>query len=199
MLATDFCNTCTNDYQIGGQNFGYQHWFCARLLNVLALMCFVLALMPWPKCVGLNVLTSQGSFWVCAQPTWWRHQMKTFSALLALCARSSRVTGEFSWQRPVTRSFDVFFDLSLNKWLSKRLRRQWFEMPSHSLWCHCNEWEKALHSNIDSHWLNPHPEWSLLVFSLPNNLKLTHQSCFKFSSSYQNMYIFDTIKSIYDL
>ena len=28
------------------------------------------------------------------------------------------VTGEFPTQRPVTRSFDIFFDLRLNKWLS---------------------------------------------------------------------------------
>ena len=41
--------------------------------------------------------------------------MKTFSALLAICAGNSPVTGEFLAQRPVTRSFDVFFDLRLNK------------------------------------------------------------------------------------
>ena len=46
---------------------------------------------------------------------WWRHQMGTFSALLAICAGNSPVTGEFPAQRPVTRSFDVFFDLRLNK------------------------------------------------------------------------------------
>ena len=45
--------------------------------------------------------------------SWWRHQMETFSALLALCAGNSPVTGEFPSQRPVTRSFDVFFDLRL--------------------------------------------------------------------------------------
>ena len=45
--------------------------------------------------------------------TWWRHQMETFSALLALCAGNSPVPGEFPSQRPVTRSFDVFFDLRL--------------------------------------------------------------------------------------
>ena len=50
---------------------------------------------------------------------WWRHQMETFSALLAICAGNSPVTGEFPAQRPVTRSFDVFFDLRRNKWLSK--------------------------------------------------------------------------------
>ena len=44
---------------------------------------------------------------------WWRHQMAIFSALLALYAGNSPITGEFPSQRPVTRSFDVFFDLRL--------------------------------------------------------------------------------------
>ena len=48
------------------------------------------------------------------------------------------VTGEFPSHRPVTRSFDVFFDLHLNKRLSKQSRRWWFETPSRSLWRHCN-------------------------------------------------------------
>ena len=39
--------------------------------------------------------------------SWWRHQMETFSALLALCAGNLPVTGESPSQRPVTRSFDV--------------------------------------------------------------------------------------------
>ena len=43
----------------------------------------------------------------CPHSTWWRQQMETFSALLALCEGNSPVTGEFSAQRPVTRSFDV--------------------------------------------------------------------------------------------
>ena len=43
--------------------------------------------------------------------------METFSALLAICAGNLPVTGEFPAQRPVTRSFDVFFDLRLNKQL----------------------------------------------------------------------------------
>ena len=52
--------------------------------------------------------------------SWWRHQMETISALLAICAGNSLATGEFPIQRPVTRSFDVFFDLLLNKWLSNQ-------------------------------------------------------------------------------
>ena len=63
----------------------------------------------------------------------WRHQMETFSALLALCAGNSPDTGEFPVQRPVTRSFDVFFDLHLNKRLSKQSWDWWLETPSRSL------------------------------------------------------------------
>ena len=70
--------------------------------------------------------------------SWWRHQMETFSALLALCAGNSPVTGEFHAQRPVTWSFGVFFDLHMNKLLSKQSWSWWFETPSHLLWHHCN-------------------------------------------------------------
>ena len=47
--------------------------------------------------------------------------------------------GEIPAQRPVTRSFDVFFDLRLKQQLSKQWRRRWFETPSRSLWRHCTE------------------------------------------------------------
>ena len=62
----------------------------------------------------------------------------TFSALLALCGGNSPVTSEFPSQRPVTRSFDVFFDLNRNKRLNKPSTRRWFATQSHSLWRHCN-------------------------------------------------------------
>ena len=53
-----------------------------------------------------------------------------------LCGNSP-VPGEFP-ARPVTRSFDVFFDLRLNKRLSKQSWGWWFETLSRSLWRHCN-------------------------------------------------------------
>ena len=71
--------------------------------------------------------------------SWWRHQMEIFSALVAICAGNSPVTGEFPSQRPVTRSFDVFFDLRLNRRLSKKKSRGWwFETSSRPLLRHCN-------------------------------------------------------------
>ena len=78
---------------------------------------------------------------------WWRHPRETFSTLLAICVGNSPVTGEFPSQRPVTRSFDVFFDLRLNKRLSKQSWYWWFEMPSrllwyyrNALWCYMASW-----------------------------------------------------------
>ena len=70
--------------------------------------------------------------------SWWRHQMETFSALLAICAGNSPVTGKFPTQRPVARSLDVFFDMHLNKRLSKQSWGWWFETPSLPLWRHSN-------------------------------------------------------------
>ena len=80
-------------------------------------------------------------FWLDPHAVYiWRcHPTETFSALLALCAGNSPVTGQFLSQRPVTQSFDVFFDVRLNKQLSKQSWGWWLGTPSHSLWCHCNE------------------------------------------------------------
>ena len=55
--------------------------------------------------------------------------METFSALLSICAGNSPVIGEFPAQRSVTRSFGVFFDVRLNKRLSKQSWGWWFETP----------------------------------------------------------------------
>ena len=71
--------------------------------------------------------------------TWWRHQMETFSALLAICAENSPPPGEFPAQRPLTRSFDVYFDLRLNKRLSKQSWGWWFETLPRLFWHHSNE------------------------------------------------------------
>ena len=70
--------------------------------------------------------------------SWWRHQMETFSALLAICAGNLPVPGEFPAQRPVTRSFDVFFDLHPNQLLGKHWWGWWFETPTCPLLRHRN-------------------------------------------------------------
>ena len=57
------------------------------------------------------------------------------------------VPGEFPTQTPVTRSFDVFFDLRLNKWLSEQSWGWWFETLSCPSWRHCNV---SIHIRIGS-------------------------------------------------
>ena len=53
--------------------------------------------------------------------SWWRHQMETFPALLAIYAGNSPVPGEFPVQRPVTRSFDVsLICVWINTWVNNR-------------------------------------------------------------------------------
>ena len=102
----------------------------------------------WPG--GVLTVSSVG--------TWWRHQIETFSALQALCAGNSPVPA----QSPVTRSFDVFFDMRLNKRLSKQPWGWWFETPSWSLWRQCNShhaqgWSlPGLHDWV---WWIPFPLW----------------------------------------
>ena len=114
------------------------------------------------SCLYLADISTVPLYKLVAMPNafipWWRHQMETFSALLAICAGNSPVPGEFPTQRPVTRSFDVFFDLRLNKRLSKQSWGWWFETLSRPLWRHCNDsglWKTGIpHWWCDSpmHW-----------------------------------------------
>ena len=93
---------------------------------------FHLPMSLWCITAFLIILTPQMAY------AWWHHQMETFYAFLRLCEGNPLVTGGFPSQMPVTQSIDVFFDLHLDKLLSKQSRHQWFEMPLHSLWFHHN-------------------------------------------------------------
>ena len=92
------------------------------------------------SCTG-KTTSSQGPLFT--NRAWWRHQMTTFSTLLAICAGNLPVNGEFPAQRPVTRSFDVVFDLRLNKRLSNQWWGWWFETLSRPLWRHCSGLTKS--------------------------------------------------------
>ena len=118
--------------------------------------------------------------------TWWRHQMETFSALLAICAGNSPVPGEFPAQRPVTRSFHVFFDLRLNKPLSKQSWGWWFEMLSRSLWRHRNDearetlWFFYSFDPIE-HWIYNHTYICIYIYTwLIWSLKYKYHKMFRY-------------------
>ena len=82
----------------------------------------------------------------------WKH----FSALLPICAGISPVPGEFPTQRSVTRNFDVFFDLRLNKRLSgagdlRRYRAHYdvtLMKAIRNLWC-----KNSPHRSLYCQWL----------------------------------------------
>ena len=112
--------------------------------------------------------------WCVSETTWWRHQMETFAASLAICAGNSPVPGDFPTQRPVTRSFDVFFDLRLNKRLRKQSGGWWFETLSRPLRRHCNK--KYYHSCspvVRNHLLWPKniPKYGCFLFSQKMHLE----------------------------
>ena len=139
-------------------NYSVLVWLTQRHL----LYAFVLILLPeiYPVAKWLLIKSIYGSFSNCmtenilrwwmvmfsyvvnGQHTFcyslWRHQMETFSALLTICAGNSPVAGEFPAQRPVTRSVDVFFDLRVNKRLSKQSWGWWYETLSRPIWRQCN-------------------------------------------------------------
>ena len=100
-------------------------------------------------------------------------QMETFSASLALCAGNSPHKG------PVTPSFDVFFDLRLNEWLSKQSWGWWFYTPSCPLWRHCIEGNVAFGEHIEA-WSNTLCRRDFQSSSLNQNTSETwlHQSSF---------------------
>ena len=96
--------------------------------------------------------------------------METFSALLAICAENSPVPDEFPAQRPVTRSFDVFFDLCLNKRLSKQSWGWWFETPSRPLWRHRNDDHRYRHRYHDDNGEEEHI--ILFLFHIIDNINI---------------------------
>ena len=130
--------------------------------------------------------------------------METFSAQLAISAENSPVPREFPAQRPVTWSFDVFFDLRLNKRLSNREAGDLRRYRAHSdvivmfIWffgCqisqiltayHCQNMEYLpcqLHNNIHCHGVDSYGVEKMIHYPLLyNKCSLT----FWFSYHYVN-------------
>ena len=117
-------------------------------------------MFKYTLCSLTTIQHVKGKIWRCISVVaWWRHQMETFSALLAICAGNSPVTGEFPVQRQVTRIFDVFFDLRLNKRFSKQTRGWWLETILCPLWRHCNGITRGLQSDTKHNTHRSIPHW----------------------------------------
>ena len=96
--------------------------------------------------------------------------METFSVLLDICAGNSPVPGEFPTQRPVTQSFDVFFDLHLNKQLGEQSWGWWFETLSLPLWRHRNGARLSAGTVLIINSLRPGMSWNWVIIGSGNGL-----------------------------
>ena len=96
----------------------------------------------------------------------WKHFPRYW--ILAICAGNSPA------QRPVTRSL-VFFDLRLNKRLSKQTWGWWFETLSRPLWRHCNVILPE-HSGFSHRRANFHSICLDFVVRCPYSMNLSHKS-----------------------
>ena len=112
-----------------------------RLLYCISNSLIITSLQCTPVSVSVRVINLSCKDFSFCYP-WrssWNPLMMTssngnISAWLAICAGNS----PFPAQRQVTRSFDVVFDLRLNKRLSKQSWGWWFETILHPLWSHSN-------------------------------------------------------------
>ena len=129
----------THEPRGGGSNRRQLDYLLYSVIWLISKKTSSLCITDWNPQVNRRIPLTKGQQRVfpCFEVlSWWRHQMETFSTLLAIWIHRSPVNSPHKW--PVTRSFDVFFDLRLNKRLSKQSLGWWFEKPSRPLWRYCN-------------------------------------------------------------
>ena len=132
----------------GNYNYSMSHEICTWFWCALFCCAYIIRSNYWYSAGWFTATGAIIGLW----STWWRHQMETFCTLLAICAGNSPVPGEFPAQRPVTRSFNVFFYLRLNKRLSKESSGWWLEMLPRPLLGHSNQTMYKL-------WTKPCTSW----------------------------------------
>ena len=104
-----WCGIATNKMYL---KYRIKCFVCMQIWMVLPALTKAIFLRKWP--IGREFVDSAAL---------WRHQMEAFSALLAICARNSPVTGEcHRWiprTKPVTRSFDFFYFIFIKTYLTR--------------------------------------------------------------------------------
>ena len=108
-----------------------ENQYCFILIGLIHRNLIQTAILLLQKCISKRCLLNTNSYDV-------PFNRELFLALLA--------TGDFPSQRPMTRSFDVIFDLRMIKRLGKQSWGWWFETPSRSLWRHCNAYSVRDHN-----------------------------------------------------
>ena len=120
-------------------------WWCHQMETFSALLTICAGNSPVP-----GEFPARWWFETPSRPLWHHsNELPQFDMMTSSNGNIFRVTGplcgeftgpgEFPTQRPVTRSFDVYFDLRLNKRLCKQSWGWWFETLLCPLWRHSNE------------------------------------------------------------
>ena len=158
----------------------HENYFCTNIdcFDTKDQLTWHAQIMPWCRHYSC---TSEQQAVLEDVYAWWRHQMETFSALLAICAGNS--------QRPVMRGFDVVFDLRLIKRLSKHSWVWWFETTLRPLWRHGNETYKPL--------IDPRPRIPVkLCMGLHECIHFFVESVTSKAASYQTEVGFDAAEGV---
>ena len=104
-------------------------------LAAIMVTIFLMPILKWNPCNSLETLRIFHFQVRCSDDV---IKWLTFRVAGPFSVVNSSVNGEFTSQKPVMRSFYVFFDLHLNKRLSEQSRRRQFNTPLCLSWCHCN-------------------------------------------------------------
>ena len=131
LFCCHICCLCYARYREGAgvdlvkyHNQFYLIWIIIEMINSVFQISTAVLVYSIPLLKTSSHLTA--SVWY---NPWWRHQMETFSTLLALCV--------LGIQWPLLNS-PLNVICALNKRLSKLSWSWWFQEPSRSLWRHYN-------------------------------------------------------------
>ena len=102
---------------------------------------------------------------------WWRHQMETFSALLALCAGNSPRSPVNSPHKGQWRGALIF---SLISALSKQSTDRWFETPSRPLWRHRNYFMRSFNDLLAHDNTRDGVQYAVPWVAVPGSFNLFH-------------------------
>ena len=136
MCSGDFCLMTQKQIYYNSTDFSYLLFFLFLFFlggGFIHSLFLFLSAFPIPGARRLAMMTSSNG--------------NIFRVTGPLCGEFTG-PGEFPAQRPVTRSFDVYFDLRPNKRLSKQSWGWWFEKPSCSLWRHRNAYMHGLFTSL---------------------------------------------------
>ena len=160
-MASGVCRSISKVHTSELNIYAYLYHLTKHHACVLIIFRNILRTLSLHWCTDLCVIHHRQQ----ADQSWWRYQMETFCASLALCAGNSQRASDaedvfIGWRHhdwsPVNshhigqwrRALKFFCDPRLNKRLSKQSWGLWFETPSIPSWRHCNDCALKLCENL---------------------------------------------------